>query len=130
MAEAPKKEQPEKPKLPIMWILIGVLLSVVLSVGIVMGTLFFTGFFSDDSELQKELEQHGIQLGDPEAQYEDQSRGQQWTQSNGDNDDFYGSQDFFLSPNQPAEDSQGNRESIHSLDPDFENTQGTLVSWA
>jgi hypothetical protein len=82
------------------------------------------------AELQKELEQHGIQLGDPEAQYEDQSRGQQWTQSNGDNDDFYGSQDFFLSPNQPAEDSQGNRESIHALDPDFENTQGTLVSWA
>jgi flagellar FliL protein len=56
MAEAPKTEQPEKPKLPIMWILIGVLLSVVLSVGIVMGTLFFTGFFSDDSELQKELD--------------------------------------------------------------------------
>jgi hypothetical protein len=82
------------------------------------------------AELQKELEQHGIQLGDPEAQYEDQSPGQQWTQSNGDNDDFHGSQDYFSSPNQPAEDPQGNRESIHVLDPDFEDTQGTLVSWA
>ena len=82
------------------------------------------------AELQKELEQHGVKLGDPEAQYQEQSTGQQWNQSRGESDDDYGSQAFFLSPNEPSKGSLGNKESIHVLDPDFENSQGTLVSWA
>lgn len=82
------------------------------------------------AELQKELEQHGIQLGDPDAQFEQQSQRQQRDQSEEEKEAFYDSQSMFHSRRQTSSDVPGNKESIHVLDPDFENTQGTLVSWA